>query len=431
MDAQTLRKVAILSFSLVLLNCAKTPDAQTVYPKPEGSCVDQAVEGAHLVRWKSGRVTRERGGSREEFIAKFVQSRLDQIDLVEPDYRVSLERPSTSGQARADALSVPSTSVADNWGAERIGASVAWQKNARGQGVTVAVVDSGADVNHPQLKNQLMHNSGEEGVDKNGLDKASNGIDDDGNGLVDDAVGYNFSNESGLLDDQVGHGTHVSGIIAAEHSDSQAGSSDHVQGIAPKAKILPLQFIDGSGGGTLFNAMRAIDYASERGAKIINASWGGSGCSKLLHDQILGLQDKGVIFVAAAGNSDANIDYAPEYPAAYNLVSQITVGAVGLFDSRADFSNYGDQAVHLFAPGVDIVSTIPGGKMAALSGTSMATPIVAGALADLLSLHPSATIAQLRSALYQASVHSSSYRNASQGRLNLASALSALDQGLP
>jgi serine protease len=141
-----------------------------------------------------------------------------------------------------------------------------------------------------------------------------------------------------------------------------------------------------------------------------------------------------VTFVAAAGNDHSNVDKYKEYPASLNLAAQITVGATGAYDDLASYSNYGSLAVHIFAPGTSIVSTIPGhsghpdGELAPLSGTSMATPFVSGAVALMLSAVPSATTAQIRAALYQSAAKSNSYLNASKGRLDLADAIAKLHQ---
>jgi subtilisin family serine protease len=408
--------------ALTGIGCSKTKTPHSVYRKVSDECASQAIPGRHVARWNTGDVILIEGGSREEVIADFVTPNLDKLDLVEPDYRVELR---SAGDLPASVLA-----SADNWGVLRINAGAAWTRNVRGGGVTVAVVDTGMDAAHTQLVNQIAYNKGETGTDAAGRDRATNGVDDDNNGIVDDVSGYDFAANSTQVQDYVSHGTHVSGIIAAEHSDSQPGSKPYVQGVAPAARILPLAFMDRSGSGSLYNAMRAIDYAVIRGARVINASWGGAGCSTVLRDQIAGLHDKNVIFVAAAGNSGMDIDFLPEYPAAFNLLAQLTVGSVSSFDARAEHSNYGDRAVHLFAPGVEIVSTLPQNNMGTMTGTSMATPFVAGAVALLLSHRPQATIEQVREALYAAAHRDWSYKNASRGRLDLSAALSELEQRL-
>jgi subtilisin family serine protease len=424
MDVRVLKAAIIFSFSLT--GCSPNKTAETVFPKVSEDCSSQAIADRHIVRWVTGEVTLlEAKGTREEIIKNFVEPNLERLDRVEPDFNVQL--PETRS---ASNLPISTFATADNWGVVRVNAGGAWAAGAKGGGITVAVVDSGMDLTHSQLQNQIAYNKGESGTDAAGRDKSTNGVDDDGNGFIDDYTGYDFTDNSPQPWDYDSHGTHVSGIILAEHDDNEPGPKPYVQGIAPQAKVLPLAFIDRSGTGSLFNAMRAIDYAVLRGARVINASWGGSACSAVLRDQIAGLYPKNVIFVAAAGNSGADIDRTPEYPAAFNLLSQFTIGSVGSFDSRAQHSNYGNRGVHLFAPGVEIISTMPMNEMGPMTGTSMATPFVTGAVAALLSYKPSATADQIRSALYASSRKDSTYRNASQGRLDLEAAIAELDRAM-
>src|SRR5262249_39786115 len=149
------------------------------------------------------------------------------------------------------------------------------QHGLRGQGVKVAIIDSGVDISHPQLSANIAINAGETGIDGNGKDRRTNGVDDDGNGFVDDVTGYDFVHQSGQMIDDDGHGTHVAGIIAAAHTAKDI-RTDVMQGIAPSAKILPLKFLGNDGSGYLSDAMRAVDYAVKAGAKVVNASWGGT-----------------------------------------------------------------------------------------------------------------------------------------------------------
>jgi subtilisin family serine protease len=224
----------------------------------------------------------------------------------------------------------------------------------------------------------------------------------------------------------LGHGTHVAGIIAAQHDDN-LHMTGYVQGIAPQAKILPVKFL-GEDGGTMSGALRSIDYAISRGAKIINASWGGTGCSLSLRQKVSEVANRNILFVAAAGNNGVNLERYPEYPAAFNLPTQITVGAIGETLFMANYSNYSTEYVHIFAPGSQVVSTIPGQAYAAYSGTSMATPFVAGAAAVLLSARPDLSPADLRRLLFTTVQQDNTYSNLTRGRLNLGSAVNALSQ---
>ena len=181
------------------------------------------------------------------------------------------------------------------------------------------------------------------------------------------------------------------------------------------------------GNGSISNAILGIEYAVSRGAKVINASWGGTPCSKALSDTIQGLANSGVIFVVAAGNSGQNIDYTPEYPAAFAGPTQITVGASTVSDITAYFSNFGDNSVQLMAPGVNILSTFPGNQTEVLSGTSMASPFVAGAAALLMSSYPNLPATKIREAIVR-SIDSGPYQVQFRGRLNIQKALNYLKQ---
>jgi len=403
--------------ALFLSACAQEKTSSSVMEQTSEECASDAIADRYMVQHLDGRREIVEAPSEKEMRDGYVTRHLASIAYVEHDFRV-----------RADVRPLASDTVtgADNWGTVRINADQLWRAEVKGEDVTVAVVDTGMDLHHPQLANRAWVNPGEQGTDANGLNKASNGVDDDKDGFVDNAVGWDFVKGQPLKGDNQYHGSHVSGIIAAEHQDNVAGAGDHVEGVAPKAKIMPLAFLDAQGGGSMSDGVTAIKYAVDHGARVINASWGGALCSRSLKDVLATLEAKNVAFVGAAGNDGVNVDKQREYPAALNFAAQITVGATGEFDYKADFSNFGVKAVHLYAPGSNIVSTVPGGKMAALSGTSMATPFVTGAVALLVGAEPEATVALVRQALYASAVHRSDYLNASQGRMNLASALAEL-----
>jgi subtilisin family serine protease len=417
MDFQLATALAVVTMAISACGSPKT--AQSTFSKADSdSCAANAIPQQFMVRYEDGSLAVIHAESEKAFIDGYLTENLQRIRYAEPDYRVHAAMLADSPP--------PATATADNWGVIKVAADQMWKQNFTGSGVIVAVVDTGMDITHPQLAPQVAYNPGEQGTDSQGRNKSSNGVDDDGNGFVDDVGGWNFVANKPLTGDNAYHGTHVSGIIGAYHSDTTAAGGTHVEGMAPGVKLLPLAFLSSDGSGSMSDGVRAIEYAAKRGAKVINASWGGAMCSKSLRDAISSLNDQGIIFVAAAGNDSVDVDLSPEYPAALNLASQFTVGATGDHDYMADYSNYGNPAVHIFAPGSDIVSTIPGGTMGALSGTSMATPFVTGAVALLLSAQPTATVAQIRAALYNTAVQRNDYINVSHGRLNLATTLSEL-----
>jgi len=405
-----------ITLTLALAACGQTEQIPAGFNKPTDSCEPQASRTRFNVRLKSGELKTVHAHSQKDFLQNYFAKHQQQIAYAEPDYFVH------SNEIKAQA--VDEVTYADNWGVFRVDPTPYWSKGFRGQNVAVAIVDSGMDLTHPQLKKQILINQGEVGADSSGKEKATNGLDDDDNGFIDDAYGFDFTRTQKLAGDYNVHGTHVAGIIAAAHNDTTPKSGDYVQGIAPQAKVLPLAFLDESGGGLISDGVRAIQYAVQRGVQVINASWGGEMCSQTLRDTIESLEQSHVVFVNAAGNESLNVDRIPMFPASFNLPAQITVGATGDYDSLAQFSNYGVQNVHIFAPGAYITSTIPNGnskvpngKMGVLSGTSMAAPFVAGAAALYISAHPDATPGEIREYLGQTGYHHPSYLNRYQARL--------------
>jgi subtilisin family serine protease len=191
-------------------------------------------------------------------------------------------------------------------------------------------------------------------------------------------AGYDFVNQHPNAIDDNGHGTHCAGIIAAERNGVG------ILGIAPKVKVMPLKFLDRTGSGDTLVAIQAIDYAIEHGAQVISNSWGGDGYSELLNQAIQRALAKGIHVVAAAGNESVNNDQVGSYPA--NYLGVVSVGSSDSADRLSSFSNYGKNTVTIVAPGSSIYSTFPSRSYRNMSGTSMATPYVAGALALAKSL---------------------------------------------
>lgn len=383
-----------------------------VFPPTAAACSSQAVANQYVVRWKDGTTVVYKGSSRQELLKNVIEPHLGEIEFAEQDQKV--RQPKTPAVVQTEAT-VPS----DDWGQQIVDAQSAWTQGYTGQGVIVAVIDSGVQRDHPQLKNQMFINSGEVGTDLNGRDKSSNGFDDDLNGYIDDVSGYDFNLNSGTVTDGTGHGTHVSGIIGAQHS---AGS---IHGIAEGVKILPLDFMDNNGSGNISDAIRAMSYAAKMGAKVINASWGGAPCSQNLQKAIIDLGAQGILFVSAAGNSGENLDTNPEYPAAYGLPTQVTVGASTARDYMSTYSNFSYTLANLMAPGDSIISTYPISTTKSLSGTSMATPFVTGAAAILKGARPNASPSDIKNALLN-SVDSGPFEVSSRGRLNIGKALTEI-----
>ncbi|CBZ53355.1 putative subtilase family serine protease [Neospora caninum Liverpool] len=237
---------------------------------------------------------------------------------------------------------------------------------------TVAVIDTGIAFNHPSLRKNIWKNPGE---------IAGNGVDDDGNGFIDDVYGFNFIDNDGDMSDDNGHGTHCAGIIGGL-KDNESGA----QGVCGTTTIAGLKFMGANGSGATSDAVKAINYCIQMGIRISNNSWGGPGRTDALETAILKSHKAGHIFVTAAGNAGQNNDRSPSYPASYNSPNIVAVAATDSSDEMASFSNTGARSVHVAAPGVAILSTYPPDGFKHLSGTSMASPIVAGLAALLVSL---------------------------------------------
>ncbi|MBD2528467.1 S8 family serine peptidase [Nostoc flagelliforme FACHB-838] len=268
----------------------------------------------------------------------------------------------------------------NNWGADLVKAPEVWAQGYTGKGVVVAVVDTGVDYNHEDLRNNIWTNANE---------IAGNGIDDDGNGYIDDNYGWNFSDKNNNTLDNNGHGTHVSGTITGENNNYG------VTGIAYNAKIMPVKVLNESGSGSYSSISKGIRYAVDNGANVINLSLGGGSANRTLESAIKYASSKGVIVVMAAGNDG---DSSPDYPARYAYKSGIAVGAVDRDNNMPNFSNRSgsNEISYVTAPGVKVYSSVPNNQYATYSGTSMATPHVAGVVALMLSANPNLTDAQVR-----------------------------------
>ena len=232
----------------------------------------------------------------------------------------------------------------------------------------VAVLDTGIQLDHPDLKSNLWTNSKEK----------DNGLDDDGNGYIDDIYGVDLVTGRGSGEDHNGHGTHVAGIIGARGNNDRG-----ISGLCWKTKIVSVRILDAEGRGYVAQQVAGIEYALRIGAKIINCSFGGPDSSSLVRDAIAQARSKGALIVAAAGNDGVNADQKPFYPAAYPDSNVLSVAATDDRDRLASFSNYGATTVDLAAPGDSIGSTYLKSKYVYISGTSMAAPYVAAAAAML------------------------------------------------
>ncbi len=275
--------------------------------------------------------------------------------------------------------------ISAGWGLKMTDSQKAWRISQGSREITVCVIDTGADIHHPDLINNLWVNKGEIGMDAKGRDKATNGIDDDGNGFIDDVHGWNFVANNNKLDDEHGHGTHIAGIIGAE-----GGNGIGISGVSPKVSLMILKYYDAKGNdvNNLVNTVKAIDYAVKMNCNIINYSGGGIAPSPEERSAIERAGKKGILFVAAAGNERSNSDVRKYYPADYGLPNILSVTAIDRFQNVLPSSNYGEQTVDIAAPGNDIISTLPGGQYGYMTGTSQATAFATGVAALVMANNP-------------------------------------------
>ena len=279
------------------------------------------------------------------------------------------------------------------WGLRWIKGATAWDTGVGVRDVVVAVLDTGVKYTHNDLAANMWTNPGE---------IPGNGIDDDANGYIDDYYGYDFANEDSDPNDDNGHGTHVAGTIGAVRNNSIG-----IAGVAPEIEIMGLKFLFASGGGTLSDAIAAMDYLRVVAAQyplkkfIVNASFGGTGYSSIFEKAVQATATSGILFVAAAGNRGVSNDIMPHYPSSFDSDNVISVAASDLNGELAYFSNYGTGSVHIAAPGLQILSTYIGSDndYKFLSGTSMAAPHVAGLAALLWSQNLSYGYDSIRSVI--------------------------------
>ncbi|MFT7567670.1 MAG: serine protease [Pseudoalteromonas distincta] len=311
------------------------------------------------------------------------------IEYVEPDYQVSIAR--TPDDPRFDELwglnndgQTGGTADAD------IDAVEAWDISTGSRDVVVGVIDTGIDYSHSDLASNMWVNSSEIPGD---------GIDNDGNGFIDDVHGINAITDSGDPMDDEGHGTHVSGTIGAS-----GGNGIGVVGVNHEVSLVGCKFLDAAGNGSTSDAIKCIDYMvslknSGVNLRVLNNSWGGGGYSQALADAIASSEAADLLFVAAAGNDTIDNDVNPHYPSNYENASVLSVASTDQTDGISWFSHYGLTSVDMGAPGSAILSTTPGESYASYSGTSMATPHVAGAAALVLSINPELSTQELKDLL--------------------------------
>jgi subtilisin family serine protease len=292
--------------------------------------------------------------------------------------------------------------------------------SAQGEPVVVAVVDTGVDYNHEDLKDVMWVNEGE---------IPGNGIDDDGNGYVDDVHGINTlvrdseGRATGDMMDKHSHGTHVSGTIGATQNNGTG-----IAGVASNVRIMGIRAVPNSGDETDVDVAESFIYAAKHGAKIINCSFGKkhNEGGMLVSETIEHIgKEYGVLVVAAAGNESSNNDRSKKYPASFENENLLVVASSTKRGRLSYFSNYGIKSVDVAAPGSSIYSTTPGNRYSNMSGTSMASPNTAGLAAEILARRPELSPVELKKVIMDTVSSNRRYTSkvVSGGLINLNSAL--------
>lgn len=265
-----------------------------------------------------------------------------------------------------------------------------WKEGIRGsRKIVVGVIDTGIDWEHPDLKENLYTNPGE--ID-------GDGIDNDGNGLIDDIHGWNFGDNNNKSQDDQGHGSHCAGTIGGVGNNGIG-----VAGVNWEVSLMPIKFLNAEGHGSLQAAIDAIRYGIKMKLPILSNSWGNRSGGEALQSAIEEAKQAGIVFIAAAGNNHSDNSKNPTYPASFPVDNIISVAATNNQDRLGSFSNYGATTVHVAAPGVKIFSTYKNGGYKFSSGTSMATPHVAGIAALLMSVEPELNYTEIKNRLMQTS----------------------------
>lgn len=340
-----------------------------------------------------------------QLVADQYAAMTEYVDYAEVNYEIRLDDPiqkQDSRQALYLDVAGPQPNdphFADQWALNNLGndggkeradidALDAWMTTRGSEDVVVAVLDSGVDYTHIDLRSNMWFRP--ENVPA---------YVDDQLGTFNDLNGYNGTDNIADPMDDNGHGTHCAGIIGAEGNNGEG-----VAGINWNVKIMPLKFLGRGGFGSTNDAIEAINYAIDRKKKgvnirIISASWGSTSRSRALEDTIRAAGEAGILFAAAAGNDGSDNDRRPHYPSNYNLPNVVSVAALDRTDSLASFSNYGIKSVHVAAPGKEILSTWLNDNYREASGTSMATPYVSGVAALIVANEPYITMEKLRARL--------------------------------
>ena len=353
----------------------------------------------------------------EAVVAEY--SKLPEVEYAEPNFDIFIEAGPLDPILPSDPQFNDQWALANSGqrggkqGAD-ISATIAWATTTGTENLVVAVLDTGVDYAHEDLeKNMWFRPASMEPYHDSDL------------GTINDERGYNAINSDSDPMDDNGHGTHCAGIIGAEGENNLG-----IAGVNWKVKIMPLKFMNAGGSGTTKDAIESINYVIDRkkagvNVRIISASWGSTQKSRALEDVIRKAYENDILFVAAAGNSTVNNDRRPHFPSSYKVPNVVSVAALDRNDELAKFSNWGAKSVAVAAPGVEILSTWLGNQYEEKSGTSMATPVVAGVAALILAENPRMSVDDLRKKLMDSTdpIVALKGKTVTGGRINAAKAL--------
>lgn len=376
-----------------LLSMAAPADEPHISPPSAG--ISQFVPGEVLVRFKSS----ARAKSIESLLSAQSLELLEQIhglgilrlsvplgrelEKIEALRRNPLIEYAEPNYIAHVALIPDDHYYSTQWALIKIQAPRAWDITTGDSNIVIAILDTGVDLDHPDVAAKIWSNPNE---------IPGNGLDDDGNGFIDDVRGWDFVNGDNVPQDDHGHGTHVGGIAAAETNNSLG-----IAGLSWGARIMAVKVLNEEGEGTYFDVAQGIKYTADQGAKIVNLSLAGSDYSSVLKDAVTYAHSTACILVAAVGNDNGPV----EYPAKFPVV--VAVAATNASDERAYFSNYGPE-VDVAAPGVSIWSTLWNDTYGYRHGTSQAVPHVSGLAALIWSVNPTLTQDEVKSIIEQAAV---------------------------
>jgi YD repeat-containing protein len=336
------------------------------------------------------------------------------VEFAEPNYLITADEVSPNDPRFSEQWALRNMGANGGHFGSDISVEQAWRMTTGTRRTVIAVIDSGVDFSHPDLRNNQWNN----------LLEQANNRDDDANGFADDLKGWDFVTNSNEIKDEQGHGTGVAGIIAARGHNAIG-----ISGVMWRASLVSLRVLDNTGTGDIAGAVEAIDYAVTNGAQVINCSWGTTDASTALLEAINRAAQRGVVIVASAGNGGHDVEITPHYPASYDSNNLMAVASTNSGDLLTSFSNWGAAHITIAAPGTDILTTKTGGDYQTISGTSASAPFVTGIVGLIKTLRPWLNEARTREIILRGTrqVAPLSDKVVSRGVVNAAGALEALN----